>query len=165
LCHPAPHKPARSGHSLRRLGRYHAAIEALSGRGLLPPLRRKSGVRQGQHLGLIITGWGADWPDGFGFLSQIVDSRVIRDAGNTNLGIVDPSIDAMLDQALRTTEAAAREKLWVDIDRKVDGECLRPTRGLGEGTALPPVDPDERLHHQRLPDVRLRGPGHHQALN
>jgi len=44
---------------------------------------------------------------------------VIRDAGNTNLGIVDPSIGAMLDQALRTTEAAAREKLWVDIDRKV----------------------------------------------
>ena len=25
-------------------------------------------------------GWGADWPDDFGFLSQIADSRVIRDA-------------------------------------------------------------------------------------
>jgi len=70
-------------------------------------------------LGLINTGWGADWPDGFGFLSQIVDSRVIRDAGNTNLGIADPSVDAMLDQALQTTDTAAREKLWVDIDRRV----------------------------------------------
>jgi peptide/nickel transport system substrate-binding protein len=70
-------------------------------------------------LGMIITGWGADWPDGFGFLSQIVDSRVIRDAGNTNLGIVDPSVDAMLDQALQTTDVTAREKLWVDIDRRV----------------------------------------------
>ena len=44
---------------------------------------------------------------------------MIRDAGNTNLGIVDPAIDALLDQALRTTDTAAREKLWVDIDRRV----------------------------------------------
>ena len=71
------------------------------------------------NLGLIVAGWGADWPDGFGFLSQIVDSRVIRDAGNTNLGIADPAIDSLLDEALRTTDAAAREKLWVDIDRRV----------------------------------------------
>jgi peptide/nickel transport system substrate-binding protein len=70
-------------------------------------------------LGLIIAGWGADWPDGFGFLSQIVDSRVIREAGNTNLGIADPSVDAMLDQALQTTDTSAREMLWVGIDRKV----------------------------------------------
>ncbi len=70
-------------------------------------------------LGLIITGWGADWPDGFGFLSQIVDSRVIREAGNTNLGIADPAVDAMLDRALQTTDTAAREAMWVDIDRKV----------------------------------------------
>ncbi len=49
------------------------------------------------QLGLIDTGWTADWPDGFGFLAQIVDSRVIRDAGNTNLGIVDPTIDARID--------------------------------------------------------------------
>jgi peptide/nickel transport system substrate-binding protein len=70
-------------------------------------------------LGLIVTGWGADWPDGFGFLSQIVDSRVLRDAGNTNLGIVDPRIDSLLDQALRTTDTAAREQLWVDVDHRV----------------------------------------------
>ncbi len=70
-------------------------------------------------LGLLVMSWGADWPDGFGFLSQIVDSRVIRASGNTNLGIVDPSVDAMLDQALQTTDAGAREMLWVGIDRKV----------------------------------------------
>ena len=71
------------------------------------------------NLGLIVTGWNADWPDGFGFLAQIVDSRVIRPAGNTNLGIVDPAIDALLDKALQTTDLGAREQLWVDIDRKV----------------------------------------------
>jgi peptide/nickel transport system substrate-binding protein len=39
------------------------------------------------NLGIMISGWGADWPDGFGFLSQIVDSRVIHASGNTNLGV------------------------------------------------------------------------------
>lgn len=71
-------------------------------------------------LGMIIAGWGADWPDGFGFLSQIVDSRVIRPAGgNTNLGIKVPEVDALLDKALKETDVAAREPLWGDIDEAV----------------------------------------------
>jgi peptide/nickel transport system substrate-binding protein len=71
-------------------------------------------------LGLIIYSWGADWPDGFGFLSQIVDSRVIRAAGgNTNLGIKIPEVDQLIDKALETTDKAAREKIWVDVDKKV----------------------------------------------
>ena len=68
----------------------------------------------------MVYGWGADWPDGFGFLSQIVDSRVIRHAGgNTNLGVKDPAVDAMLDKALLTTDTAAARQIWVDIDKKV----------------------------------------------
>ena len=35
---------------------------------------------------MVVNGWGADWPDGFGFLSQIVDSRAIVPGGNTNIG-------------------------------------------------------------------------------
>jgi peptide/nickel transport system substrate-binding protein len=71
-------------------------------------------------LGLIVYGWGADWPEGYGFLSQLVDSRIIRaTGGNTNLGIRDPVVDQMLDQALMTTDKAAREQIWVNIDRKV----------------------------------------------
>ncbi len=70
-------------------------------------------------LGLMVYGWGADWPDGYGFLDQIVDSRTIRAAGNTNLGIKIPAVDAMLDKALTTTDQAAREKIWGDIDQAV----------------------------------------------
>jgi peptide/nickel transport system substrate-binding protein len=71
-------------------------------------------------LGLMVYGWGADWPDGYGFLAQIVDSRVIRaGGGNTNLGVKDAAVDRMLDQALVTTDTAAREQIWVGIDRKV----------------------------------------------
>jgi peptide/nickel transport system substrate-binding protein len=70
-------------------------------------------------LGLSMMGWGADWPDGFGFLSQIADSRVIRDSGNTNLGVKDPAVDALFDKALANTDVTSREKDWVSIDKKV----------------------------------------------
>jgi peptide/nickel transport system substrate-binding protein len=70
-------------------------------------------------LGIMIYGWGADWPDGFGFLSQIVDSRTIRPAGNTNLGIKIPAVDAALDTALATTDPTARNAIWGNIDKMV----------------------------------------------
>jgi peptide/nickel transport system substrate-binding protein len=79
----------------------------------------KPAFAKANNLGIMVFGWGADWPDGFGFLSQIVDSRVIREAGNTNLGVKIPEVDALLDQALKTTDTAAREALWGQIDEKV----------------------------------------------
>lgn len=80
----------------------------------------KPDYAKSNQLGLIVYGWGADWPDGFGFLQQIVDSRVIRAAGgNTNLGIKIPAVDADLDKALLETDTSAREKIWADIDHKV----------------------------------------------
>jgi peptide/nickel transport system substrate-binding protein len=80
----------------------------------------KPDYAKANNLGLIVYGWGADWPDGYGFLAQIVDSRVIRSTGgNSNLGIKDPAIDQMLDQALVTADTAAREQIWLGIDRKV----------------------------------------------
>ena len=72
----------------------------------------------------MITGWSADWPDGYGFLAQIVDSRTIRPTGgNANLGVKDPRIDMLLDDALRTTDPVAREQRWADIDRLVMEEA------------------------------------------
>jgi peptide/nickel transport system substrate-binding protein len=80
----------------------------------------KPDFAKANNLGIIVYGWGADWPDGYGFLAQIVDSRVIRaTGGNTNLGVKDPAVDQMIDQAVSTTDTAAREKIWVDIDKKV----------------------------------------------
>jgi peptide/nickel transport system substrate-binding protein len=85
----------------------------------------KPDYAKANDLGLIVYGWGADWPDGYGFLAQIVDSRVIRaTGGNSNLGIRDPAIDQMLDQALLTTDTAAREQIWEGIDRKVMEEAF-----------------------------------------
>lgn len=80
----------------------------------------KPDYAKANKLGLMVSGWGADWPDGFGFLSQITDSRVIRAAGgNSNLTVKDPEVDKLIDQALAETDTAAREKIWASVDKKV----------------------------------------------
>ncbi len=76
------------------------------------------------NLGILTYGWGADWPDGYGFLQQIVDSRVIRPAGNTNLGIKVPEVDAAIDQALKETDTTKREAIWGNIDKMVMEQAL-----------------------------------------
>jgi peptide/nickel transport system substrate-binding protein len=76
-------------------------------------------------LGIMTNGWGADWPDGFGFLQQIVDSRVIRaSGGNTNLTVKIKDVDDLLDKALETTDTPAREKIWGQIDARVMQEAV-----------------------------------------
>lgn len=86
------------------------------------------------NLGLIVYGWGADYPEGFGFFQQILDSRVIRDAGNTNLGVKDPEIDKLIDQATEQTDPAATNAIWSQVDAKVmDDAFILPyvwARGL-----------------------------------
>lgn len=76
-------------------------------------------------LGLMVNGWGADWNDGFGFLSQIVDSRVIRESGgSSNLSVMIPEVDALIDQALAETDVKKREALWAQVDKRVMEEAV-----------------------------------------
>jgi peptide/nickel transport system substrate-binding protein len=79
-------------------------------------------------LGLTLNGWGSDWNDGFGFLSQIVDSRVIRETGgSSNVSVRDPEVDKMLDAAILNQDAKAREGQWAAIDKKVmEDACILP---------------------------------------
>ncbi|MCG5214932.1 ABC transporter substrate-binding protein [Streptosporangium soli] len=70
-------------------------------------------------IGLAAHGWGSDWPDGYGFLQAIIDSRTIRDAGNYNLSVKNTDVDKLVDQASAELDQTAREKLWVDADKKV----------------------------------------------
>jgi peptide/nickel transport system substrate-binding protein len=84
-----------------------------------PPYNRKN------KLGLSVNGWGADWNDGFGFLSQIVDSRVIRETGgSSNISVRIPDVDKMLDQAIAETDKTKREAIWGQIDRRVMEEAV-----------------------------------------
>jgi peptide/nickel transport system substrate-binding protein len=85
----------------------------------LPPFVVKN------ELGLCTNGWGADWNDGFGFLSQIVDSRVIRETGgSSNTSVRIPEVDQMLDDALLELDDAKREAAWGAIDKRVMEEAV-----------------------------------------
>ncbi len=76
-------------------------------------------------IGLATNGWQADWADGFGFLSQIVDSRVIRETGgSSNISVRIPDVDSMLDAALAETDVAKRNVIWGNIDKKVMQEAV-----------------------------------------
>ncbi len=80
----------------------------------------KPDYAKSNNLGLMVNGWGADWPDGFGFMQQITDSRVIRpQGGNTNLSVKLPAVDALIDQALANTDATQRGALWAQADKTV----------------------------------------------
>jgi peptide/nickel transport system substrate-binding protein len=71
-------------------------------------------------IGIAMHGWGADWPSGFGFLSQVIDGRSIKPAGNTNVQMTnDPQINAMLDAAAKNSDANARTQIYTQLDQKV----------------------------------------------
>src|SRR5215217_5924491 len=76
-------------------------------------------------LGLALNGWQADWPDGFGFLSQITDSRVIRETGgSSNTSVRIPEVDQMLDKALTELNTDKRNQMWGEIDKRVMQEAV-----------------------------------------
>jgi peptide/nickel transport system substrate-binding protein len=76
-------------------------------------------------LGLVVNGWGSDWNDGFGFESQIMDSRVIRDTGgSSNTSIRIPEVDQWLDAAQNELDKSKREAYWGQIDKRVMEEAV-----------------------------------------
>jgi peptide/nickel transport system substrate-binding protein len=89
----------------------------------------KPDYAKANNLGISTNSWGADWPDGFGFLSQITDSRVIRPGGgNYNLSVKDPRVDALIDKATSAADLSASQQAWTDVDKKVmDDAFVVPT--------------------------------------
>ncbi|MFE0627480.1 ABC transporter substrate-binding protein [Streptomyces sp. NPDC058864] len=70
--------------------------------------------------GIIIMGWGADFPSGQGFLQPLVDSRFILESGNNNFAeIKDKTIDGLFDQALTQTDPNAAAEVYKQINQKV----------------------------------------------
>ncbi len=71
-------------------------------------------------VGICVYGWGADWPTGYGFLSQITDSRVINpEGGSANFAVRLPEVDKLLDQLAVEPDADKRADLSTQIDKLV----------------------------------------------
>jgi len=72
------------------------------------------------NLGIAMGGWGADWPDGYGFLDELVNGNAIVPAGNTNIGMLnDPVVNNLFAKAAGINDAAQRNAIWSQIDKQV----------------------------------------------
>jgi peptide/nickel transport system substrate-binding protein len=69
-------------------------------------------------IGLAGGGWGADGPDGYGFLDELLNGNAIASTGNTNISeINDPVINKLFTQS-NTATGAARTAIWSQIDQQ-----------------------------------------------
>jgi peptide/nickel transport system substrate-binding protein len=71
-------------------------------------------------VGLCVYGWAADWNTGYGFLSQLVDSRLINpEGGSPNFAVRVPEVDKLLDQIAVEPDEAKRTELSTEVDKLV----------------------------------------------
>ncbi|MFF6884678.1 ABC transporter substrate-binding protein [Streptomyces sp. NPDC012421] len=79
-------------------------------------------------IGMLVLGWGADFPTGAGFLQPLADSALSRTEGNSNYARVkDPRIDELFDRASAETDDAAATRLYQEINHRVtDGAYYLP---------------------------------------
>jgi peptide/nickel transport system substrate-binding protein len=69
-------------------------------------------------LGLSAGGWGADWPNGFGFLDELLAGNTIAPTGNTNISEENnPVINNLFTESSKLT-GAARTAIWSQIDEQ-----------------------------------------------
>ncbi|MFI8960700.1 ABC transporter substrate-binding protein [Streptomyces sp. NPDC053493] len=77
-------------------------------------------VVKDKGYGIIIMGWGADFPSGQGYLQPLVDGRFILQSGNNNFSqLNDPAINGLFDQALKETDPDKAGELYKQINTKV----------------------------------------------
>jgi peptide/nickel transport system substrate-binding protein len=72
-------------------------------------------------LGIDFGGWGADWPDGYGFLDEISNGNaIVTSGGNTNIEeLNDPVVNADFAKAASLLNPSQRNAIWSQIDRQV----------------------------------------------
>ena len=72
------------------------------------------------NIGIAFGGWGADWPDGYGFLDELVNGNAIVPAGNYNVGMLnDPVVNNLFAKAAGVKNGAQRDAIWGQIDEEV----------------------------------------------
>ena len=70
-------------------------------------------------IGMAMGGWGADWPDGFGFLDSLVAGNTIVPTGNTNIEELNDAVVNNLFTKSSTVTGAARTAIWGQIDHQI----------------------------------------------
>ncbi|MFB7372049.1 ABC transporter substrate-binding protein [Streptomyces sp. NPDC056222] len=82
-------------------------------------------VVKDKGYGIIIMGWGADFPSGQGFLQPLVDGRFILQSGNNNFSeLNDPAVNKLFDEALKETDPVKAGELYKQINTKVSDAAV-----------------------------------------
>ncbi|WP_326652745.1 ABC transporter substrate-binding protein [Streptomyces sp. NBC_01750] len=77
-------------------------------------------VVKSKGYGIIIMGWGADFPTGQGFSQPLVDGRFILQSGNNNFSeLNDPAVNKLFDQAIAETDPAKAGEIYKQMNQKV----------------------------------------------
>ncbi|MFI2434862.1 ABC transporter substrate-binding protein [Streptomyces sp. NPDC018693] len=70
--------------------------------------------------GIIIMGWGPDFPSVQGYGLPLWNSKYILDSGNNNYALIkDKTIDGLFDQYVTTLDDAGKAKIATEINHKV----------------------------------------------
>jgi len=67
-------------------------------------------------IGLAGGGWGADWPNGYGFLDELLNGNSIAATGNTNIAEENNPVINNLFTKSDSLTGAARTAIWSQID-------------------------------------------------
>ena len=71
-------------------------------------------------LGLLAGGWGADWPDGYGWFDALADGKAIVSSGNANIEeLNDPKVNAWLSEMRTTNSSTVKNSLTNEINMQV----------------------------------------------
>ncbi|MEV4613413.1 ABC transporter substrate-binding protein [Kitasatospora sp. NPDC049258] len=82
-------------------------------------------VVHSKNYGLLVVGWGADYPNGAGYMQPLMDGRFIVKNGNSNYAETDdPEVNAWFDQAAAETDPAKAAELYKKINHKVTDSAV-----------------------------------------
>ncbi|MFF4009628.1 ABC transporter substrate-binding protein [Streptomyces sp. NPDC001717] len=78
-----------------------------------------------KNYGIIIMGWGADFPTGQGFSQPLVDGRFILQSGNNNFSeLNDPAINKLFDDAIAETDPVKAGEIYKQMNQKVSESAV-----------------------------------------
>jgi peptide/nickel transport system substrate-binding protein len=105
----------------------NAAIEQYDGKNISSVVGSPSVVKA-KGYGIMIAGWGADFPTGYGYLAPLASGSFIAQSGNFNLPeINDPAINDLFAKGLAEKDAQAAAADYQQANEKVmDGYYYLP---------------------------------------
>jgi peptide/nickel transport system substrate-binding protein len=104
--------------SLKKVG-INAQIDQYDGSQTTGIIGSPSNVKK-KGYGIIIMGWGPDFPTVQGFGMPLWDSKYILQSGNNNYALIkDKKIDGLFDQYISTMDEGQKAKIATEINHKV----------------------------------------------